>query len=115
MIFENRFPRLHEIGPMFFRKPWGRDIEAEDFIGAIDRLRDIGVSVWKLLETGNVAILNQIFDELETTRGCDSGIAYKCLCAYFQNIARTGFPDRFLLKNQHLWVKDFSLQEPVLH
>ena len=78
----------------------------------IDRIDSKCVDVWNRMETrNNCAILEEIFDKLETTRDCHSGASWRFLCIYFQNIARTGFPDRFLLKNQHLWVRDFYLPD----
>jgi len=59
----------------------------------------------------NPNIADEIFAKLETTRDQHSGASFISLLGYYRNLARTGFSDRFLLKNQHLCVMGYYMPD----
>ena len=36
---------------------------------------------------------------------------WMCLLGYYRDLAKTGFSDRFLLKNQNLWVMGYYMTD----
>jgi hypothetical protein len=70
--------------------------------------------VWDRLAANDPDIADEIFAKLETTKWCHSGASWMCLLGYYRNLAKTGFPDRFLLKNQHLWVMGYYMPDYLL-
>lgn len=67
--------------------------------------------IWDKLAANDHKISDEIFAKLETTGMEHSGASWMCLLGYYSNLARTGFPDRFLLKNQHLWVMGYYMPD----
>jgi hypothetical protein len=104
------FPEISGIHPRFFRHPLFRQHceQTRDCYVAIMR---IDGPVWDRLAANDPGIADEIFAKLETTRWCHSGASWMCLIAYFRDLARTGFQDRFLLKNQHLWVMGYYMPD----
>jgi hypothetical protein len=104
------FPEILEINPKFWINPLFRKHceQKKDCYAAIMRIDD---SAWDRLAANDRQISDEIFEKLETTMWCHSGASWMCLLGYYRNLARTGFPDRFLLKNQQLWVRDFYMPD----
>jgi hypothetical protein len=97
------FPEISEINPEFWINPlFGKHCEQKkDCYAAIRR---VDGPVWYKLAANDRQISDDIFAKLETTKMEHGGASWMCLVAYYRDLARTGFPDRFLLKNQHLWM-----------
>jgi len=104
------FPEISGINPRFWIHPLFRKHceQTRDCYAAIMR---IDGPVWDRLAANDTSISDEIFAKLETTRWCHSGASWMCLIAYFRDLARTGFQDRFLLKNQHLWLKGYYMPD----
>ena len=104
------FPEISGINPRFWIHPLFRKHceQTRDCYAAIMR---IDGPVWDRLAANDTSISDEIFAKLETTRWCHSGASWMCLIAYFRDLARTGFQDRFLLKNQHLWVMGYYMPD----
>lgn len=104
------FPKISEIYLSFWINPlFRKDCEqTRECYAAIWR---IDGPVWDRLAANESGIADEIFSKLETTKWCHSGASWMCLIAYFRDLARTGFPDRFLLKNQHLWVMGYYMPD----
>ena len=104
------FPEITGINPKFWINPlFGRYCEQRrDCYAAIMR---IDGSAWDRLADDYPKIADEIFAKLETTSWCHSGASWMCLLGYYRNLAITGFPDRFLLKNQHLWVMGYYMPD----
>jgi hypothetical protein len=104
------FPTISGINPRFWIHPLsGNDCEqTRECYAAIWR---IDGPVWDRLAANDPGIADEIFSKLETTGPQHSGLSWMCLIAYFCDLARTGFPDRFLLKNQHLWLKSYYMPD----
>jgi hypothetical protein len=66
---------------------------------------------WDRLAANDRKISDEIFERLVETKMSHGGASWICLVAYYRNLARTGFPDRFLLKNQHLWVMGYYMPD----
>ena len=98
------FPEILGINPRF----WNHCEQKSDCYAAIWR---IDGPAWDRLAANDPLISDEIFAKLETTMWCHSGASWMCLIADFRNLARTGFPDRFLLKNQHLWVMGYYMPD----
>jgi hypothetical protein len=106
------FPEISGIHPRFFRHPlFGGDQPCEQTRDCYAAIMRIDGPVWDRLAANDPGIADEIFEKLETTRWCHSGASWMCLIAYFRDLARTGFPDRFLLKNQHLWVMGYYIPD----
>jgi hypothetical protein len=103
------FPEILEINPEFWINPLFRKHceQKKDCYAAIMRID----GAWDRLAANDRQISDKIFEKLETTMWCHSGASWMCLLGYYRNLARTGFPDRFLLKNQQLWVRDFYMPD----
>ena len=99
----HQFPQIRGINPRFWGdSSLGQHCEfPRDCYAAIMRING---PVWDRLAANDTSISDEIFDKLETTGPQHSGSSWMCLVAYYRDLARTGFPDRFLLENQHLWV-----------
>ena len=104
------FPKISEINPKFWINPlFGRYCEQRrDCYAAIMR---IDGPTWDRLADDYPKIADEIFAKLETTGWCHSGASWMCLLGYYRNLAKTGFPDRFLLKNQNLWVMGYYMPD----
>ena len=104
------FPEILEINTRFWGDPsLGQHCEfPRECYAAI---MQINGPAWDRLAAYDRSIADEIFDNLETTGPQHSGSSWMCLVAYFHDLARTGFPDRFLLKNQHLWLKDYYMPD----
>jgi len=104
------FPEISEINPKFWINPlFGKHCEQKrDCYAAIMR---IDGPVWDRLAANDPQISDDIFAKLEKTGMQHSGASWMCLVAYYRDLARTGFPDRFLLKNQHLWVMGYYMPD----
>jgi hypothetical protein len=104
------FPTISEIDPKFWINPLFtmHCEQRRDCYAAIMR---IDGPVWDRLAANDPGIADKIFAKLETTRWCHSGASWMCLIAYFRDLAKTGFQDRFLLKNQHLWVMGYYMPD----
>ena len=104
------FPKILEINPKFWIHPLlGKHCEQKrDCYAAIMR---IDGPIWDKLADNYPKIADEIFAKLETTTWCHSGASWMCLLGYYHNLAITGFPDRFLLKNQHLWVMGYYMPD----
>ena len=94
------FPALNEINPKFFSSYGSPDNQKEECYKAI-----LATETWDRLAAGDRTIVDLVYDKLETTGPQHSGASWMCLLGYYRYIAINGFPERFLLKNQHLWVK----------
>jgi len=106
------FPEISGIHPRFFRHPlFGGDQPCEQTRDCYAAIMRIDGPVWDRLAANDSGIADEIFAKLETTRWCHSGASWMCLIAYFRDLARTGFQDRFLLKNQHLWLKGYYMPD----
>ena len=104
------FPTISEIDPKFWINPLFK-MHCEQTRDCYAAIMRIDGPVWDRLAVNDPSISDEIFDRLETTRWCHSGSSWMCLIAYFHDLARTGFQDRFLLKNQHLWLKDYYMPD----
>ena len=104
------FPQISEIIPKFWINPlFGKNCEQKrDCYAAIMR---IDGPTWDRLAANDRQISDDIFAKLESTRMEHGGASWMCLVAYYRDLARTGFPDRFLLKNQHLWVMGYYMPD----
>ena len=104
------FPEISGINQKFWINPlFGKPCEEKrECYAAIMR---IDGPVWDRLAANDPGIADEIFAKLEATKWCHSGASWTCLIAYFRDLARTGFQDRFLLKNQHLWVMGYYMPD----
>lgn len=100
------FPPLNEIHPIFFSSYGRFDKQKRECYQAI-----MVAEAWDRLAAGDITIVDLIYDKLETTKPEHSGGSWMCLLGYFRYIAINGFPERFLLKNQHLWVKGYYIPD----
>ena len=94
------FPALNEIDPKFFSSYGRLDWQKRECYQAI-----MATETWTRLAAGDCTIVDLVYDKLETTGPQHSGASWMCLLGYYRYIAINGFPERFLIKNQHLWVK----------
>ena len=104
------FPEISGINPRFWIHPLFRK-HCEQTRECYAAIMQIDGPVWDRLAANDPGIDDEIFANLETTGPQHSGSSRMCLIAYFCDLARTGFPDRFLLKNQHLWLKDYYMPD----
>ena len=104
------FPEISWINPKFWVNPlFGKPCkQTKDCYAAIMR---IDGNAWDSLANNERQISDEIFAKLESTRMEHGGASWMCLVAYYRDLARTGFPDRFLLKNQHLWVMGYYMPD----
>ena len=68
------------------------------------------MNAWDRLAANDPDISCEIHANLESSRSDrypHSGPSWDGLINQFVNLARTGFPDRFLLKNKHFWVMGY--------
>jgi len=106
------FPKISKIDSNFWINPLlARDKPCEQRRDCYSAIMRIDGPVWDRLAANDTSISDEIFAKLETTRWCHSGSSWMCLIAFFHDLARTGFQDRFLLKNQHLWVMDYYMPD----
>jgi hypothetical protein len=98
------FPKISEINPRFLK----HCEQKRDCYAAIMR---IDGPAWDRLAHNDPNISDEIFAKLQTTGPQHSGGSWMCLIAYFRNLAKTGFSDRFLLKNQHFWVMGYYMPD----
>ncbi len=66
---------------------------------------------WDRLAANDPKISDEIFERLVETKMSHGGASWMCHVAYYRKLARTGFPYRFLLKNQHLWVMGYYMPD----
>jgi hypothetical protein len=103
-----RFPEIRDINPKFFESYGRHDQEKFDCYKAIMRLDG---PTWDRLAAGDEKVYDEIWQKLETTASCHSGASWMCLLGWYRYIAVNGFPERFLLKNQHLWVMGYYMPD----
>jgi hypothetical protein len=105
------FPPFPEISPRFF---WSeihqnQDIERIEFYKSIESL-DIP-DKWQRLANDDSLICDEIFANLATTGMVHSGGSWANLVRCYQEIAKNGVPDRFLVKNEKFWVRDYYMPD----
>jgi hypothetical protein len=105
------FPRFSKISPRFFwseihQKP---DNESIEFYLSMESL-DIP-NKWQKLADDDSQICNEIFANLATTRMGHSGGSWGNLVRWYQEIAKNGVPDRFLVKNEKFWVRGYYIPD----
>ena len=105
------FPPTSEINPEFFKSYGSYDEEKWDCYNAINKIES-----WDRLAAGDYKVSDEIFAKLETTGSCHSGASWMSALGHFRYIAINGFPERFLLKNQHLWAMGYYMPDylPVM-
>ena len=106
MAAKHPFPKISDITLKFWSSEQTRD--CYKVITRID-----SPNVWDRISAANNSLIsNEIFANLEETKRMGHSDPSWCiLMAYFRDLARTGFPDRFLLKNQHLWVMGYYMPD----
>jgi hypothetical protein len=105
-IVRHPFPATSEINRNFFFSYGKFDIELWECYIAIN-----ATETWDELAAGDIRVSDRIFAKLETTGSCHSGASWMCLLGHYRYIAVNGFPERFLMKNQHLWVMGYYMPD----
>jgi hypothetical protein len=113
-----RLPYFHQLSPRFFTR--GPNLydhypqELEDFYQAVCSL-DIS-DIWERLANDDPNIGNLIFERLRNESG-HSGFTWTFILRHHQQLARTGVPERFLVKNEKFWVLGYYMPDylpPIL-
>ena len=104
------FPKIPDINPEFWcgsrREPCELKRDCYEAIMRIDG------PTWDRLAANDRQISDDIFAKLkDDAKSSHGGASWMCLVASYRDLARTGFPDRFLLKNQHLWVMGYYMPD----
>jgi hypothetical protein len=105
------FPSFSEISPRFFRSEihQNQNIERIEFYKSIESL-DIP-DKWQRLANDDSLICDEIFAKLATTGMGHSAGSWANLVRCYQEIAKNGVPDRFLVKNEKFWARDYYMPD----
>ena len=106
-----RLPDFPDVSPRFFES--GEDIlispdQKEDFYQTICSLDE--PNAWQRLADDDTNIQNRIFKRLRNESG-HSGSSWACILLHYQELARTGVPDRFLVKNEKFWFLGYYMPD----
>jgi hypothetical protein len=110
-MIQMNFPQFSDISSRFF---WSEihqnpDNESIEFYLSMESL-DIQ-DKWQRLADDESQICHEIFAKLPTTGMGHSGGSWANLVRWYQEIAKNGVPDRFLVKNEKFWVRGYYIPD----
>lgn len=106
-----KLPDFIDVSPRFFESGVNLLIfpeQKKDFYQTICSLDE--PNVWQRLADDDKEIEKLIFNRLRNESG-HSGTSWACILLHYQKLARTGVPDRFLVKNEKFWMCGYYMPD----